>query len=124
MIEDVCCHSVEPANVVNDLLVVRQQVGQLLAALAVSSKCARASQQRFGALQKSETLPFQVLFGRQLAVVLTELGLVVEQVELTGAAAMKRKMTALARGLKWGGRGAIGSVRSAACRLARFAPHR
>ena len=72
----------QPADLVDDLAVVRQQLAERHAALADALELARRAQQRFVPLEEGEPLALEQALRRRLAVQLAQLRLVVEQLEL------------------------------------------
>src|SRR5688572_27486291 len=72
----------ENGDVVRDVRQVRQQLGNLLAALAVTLKPVSRAGNRFSTADECETLSFQRLGRTRLPVKLDELRLVIEQIEL------------------------------------------
>ena len=52
MVEDVRLDAVQPADFIDDPPMIRQQIAQLLSALAVTTELPRAGEQRLGALEE------------------------------------------------------------------------
>ncbi len=82
MVEDVGLHPLQPADLVDNPPVVRQQLAERHAALTVAIELAGGAEQRLIPLQKGEPLAREHAFRRLLAGQLAQLGLVVEQLQL------------------------------------------
>ena len=84
VIEDVGRHAAQPDDFVDDLAVVWKEFADRHPALSVALELALTAEEGFVALEEGEALALHKAFGRSLAVVFAELGLVLEEVELAG----------------------------------------
>ncbi len=86
MIEDIGLHGLQPADFVDDLLMMRNQRAQLHAAFAVLAELLLRAQQLGIWLQERKPPPVRETLRRSLTAVLAQLRFIVEQLELAGAA--------------------------------------
>src|SRR5690606_28068789 len=81
----------DPTYVIDNLAMMRKQITQLLAALTIPSKRARAGQERLGPLEKRKPPTFEIALRWNFAMMFAEHRLVFEQVKLAWAAGHEQK---------------------------------
>ena len=96
MVERVGDHPLDDRDVVDDRRHVRQQLRKLGAALAVPGKLELGAEQLRAGIDERRPIALDQLRGRQRAVELRQLRLVVEHLEMAGRPAMNRNSTRLA----------------------------
>jgi hypothetical protein len=98
MVEGVGLHRLDDGDVVDDLRGVRQQLGQFSAALSVLGEPELGAQERRIRVDEGGAIPLEQLGGRQLAVELGQLRLVVEELEMARRARLEHEDDALGLG--------------------------
>ena len=100
VIEDVGRHAAQPDDFVDDLAVVWKEFADRHPTLSVALELALTAEEGFVALEEGEALALHKAFGRSLAVVFAELGLVLEEVELAGGSGHVEENDVLGLGRK------------------------
>ena len=102
VVERVRRHAFDDGDVVDDVAQVRQQLRELRAGFAIAAKLEFRTQQSRVGVDERRPIAFEELRGWQLAVVLRQLGFVVEELQVAWAAGHEEVDDALGLGRKMG----------------------
>ena len=90
MIKHIGFHSPEPADIIDDFLMMRQQFAELHLGFPILGKLAIRSEDLGILAEKGKTLPGDERFGRKLLVILLQHWFLLEEIEMAGTSRHKR----------------------------------